>query len=338
MNFKYIHPDAQVEWESLVTSNPASGYMQSFFWAEFKNTLGWTTFKIGMFEEEKIVGGAIVAKFPYSTHKNILYIPEGPVISYDAPHAEEMFQSFMAEIDTIADLTGPQLTSHLRIEPKLTQLPSFFNRFQKAPINQQPLSTQVIDLILSEEQLMAAMKPKGRYNVKIAKQHGVRITQTSPQSGMKDFLRLYLQTVERNKFEGKDADYFERLAYALSLTDTARVFFATYNGKILASAIVLGFGKIATFLFGASSSEQRELMAPYLLHWEIIRFAQAKGYREYDFYGVSPDETDHTHPWQGITAFKKKFGGRQINYIGAYDFVYNQKLYEEYLKESGEII
>ena len=75
-------------------------------------------------------------------------------------------------------------------------------------------------------------------------------------------------------------------------------------------------------------------MSPYLLHFEIIKHAKKLGCRWYDWYGLSPVENETNHPWHGFTVFKKKFGGKQMNYIGAYDFVYNKKMYEEYLKEN----
>lgn len=337
MQFKYIDPSIQEEWENLTKTNPASGYMQSFFWAEFKNLLGWETFKIGVLDKNKLIGGVIVAKYSHYKDKNILYIPEGPILPYDHPQVEEIFHSLMGEIDKLADLEGKQLTSHIRIEPKLTVLPSFFSRFQKAPIDQQPLRTLMIDLNPSEEQILEQMKPKGRYNIKVAQRYGVEIPQTDPREGLKDFLKLYAQTRKRDLFEGKDSAYFERLIYVLSQTNNAKFFFAKFNNQILSGALVLFWGDIATFLFGASSNLHRETMASYLLHWEIIKEAKKKGCKLYDFYGISPDENDLNHPWQGFTNFKKKFGGLEIRYIGAYDFIYNQKLYQEYLKESEEI-
>ena len=190
MDFGYIDLFLQKSWEGLVKTNPASGYMQSFFWSEFKNMLGWKTFKIGIFDQGKLTGGAVVAKFPFSKNKNILYIPEGPVLPYQDPKSKEMFHNLMREIDKIADLKGESLTTHLRIEPKLTKLPAFFGRFQKAPVNQQPLSTLMIDLGKPEQEILEQMKPKGRYNIKVAQKHGVEVYQSTPQAGLSDFLNI----------------------------------------------------------------------------------------------------------------------------------------------------
>src|SRR5437764_601769 len=116
MQFDYIDEALRKEWKDLVKSNPASGYMQSFFWTEFQNMLGWTSYKIGIFDDKKLVGGAIVSKFPFSKNTNILFIPEGPVLPYHLSECEELFHALMAEVDKVADLKGNVLTSHLRIE------------------------------------------------------------------------------------------------------------------------------------------------------------------------------------------------------------------------------
>lgn len=334
MILKYIENKYQKDWEDLTKANPASGYMQSFFWTELQNLLGWETFKIGFFEKDKLLGGAIVAKYSHFKNRSILCIPEGPVLPYGQPEAEEMFQKLIGEIDKIANLTGEKLTSHLSIEPKLTQVPIYFSRFKKAPVDQQPLRTLLIDLKLSEDQILQQMKPKGRYNIRVAKKHKVEIVSKSIQNGLKDFLVLYQEFTKRSGFEGKDDSYFESLAYVLPRSESADFYFAKYNGQILATALVIYYGNTATFLFGASSDKNRNLMSSSLLHFEIIKKAKQKGFKWYDFYGLAPGIETESHPWYGFSVFKKKFGGKQVDYIGAHDFIYNQKLYEEYLKEN----
>lgn len=338
MSFGYIDESYRVEWEKLVAENPASGFMQSFFWARFNNLLGWPTYKIGVFDGKKLVGGAMVGKFKTDNNHNYLYIPEGPVIPYSASEAGGFFDGLIAEIDKIADLRGESLTSHLRIDARLTALPAFFKRFQKALINLEPLRTLMIDLSLSEEQILAQMKPKGRYNVKIAQRYGLKVISTDLRSGLSDFLKFYRETVDRKQFKGKGEKYFTDLVTAIDNPVNAKIFFVKDQNEILAAALVIFYGGMAKFLFGASSGSHRERMAPYLLHWGIICFAKKMGFQKYDFYGIVPDENDLEHSWWGFTAFKKKFGGDEVKYIGSYDFIYNHKLYKEYLKESGEDI
>lgn len=330
MQLKYIDQSRQNEWEKLVNKNPYSGYMQSFWWQEFQNLIGWETYKIGIFEKNKLLGGAIIAKYSYFKNKSIIYIPEGPVLPYEKPIAEKMFHLLIAEIDKIADLDGSndrKPTSHLSIEPKLSFVPFFFSRFQKAKTDRQPINNLIMDLRLSKKHLLKQMKPKARYNIKVAQKHGVNIIQTSPEEGLKDFLKLYCSFNKIIPSDKKDKHYFERLIYILSRNKNGNFFFARYKNQILSSALVIYFGNTATYLFGASSKKFSFTMSPYLLHFTIMQHAKKTGYKWYDWYGLSPDENNVNHPWYGFSVFKKKFGGQQINYIGAYDFVYNRKLY-----------
>lgn len=337
MQFIHIDEHRRNEWENLVSQNPAGGFMQSFFWTNFTNLLGWPTYKIGALDSGHLIGGAVITKFKTNNGHNYLYIPEGPVLPYNTHGSDKIFDSLISEVDKIADLKGEKLTSHLRIDPKLTMLPSFFKRFQKAPIDLEPLRTLIIDLSLSKEQILAQMKPKGRYNIKVAQRYELKATSADLQSGLKDFLKFYHQTVNRKQFEGKEEKYFIDLVTALNNPRDAKFFFVKDQEEILAVALVIFYGKLVTFLFGASSDSNREKMAPYLLHWEIICQAKEMDFEEYDFYGIVPDENNLNHPWQGFTAFKKKFGGKEIKYIGAYDFIYNRKLYEEYKKKNSEV-
>ena len=330
MQLKYIDASRKKEWEDLVKANPTSGFMQSFFWAEFKKLIGWEIFKIGIFgNNNKLLGGAIVAKYSHFKNKSFIYIPQGPVLPYSKKSSEKMFHKLISEIDNIASLNKGKLTSHLTIEPNLETLPSYFSRFKKAKYDQQPLKTLIIDLTLSKKEILQQMKAKGRYNIKVAQKHNVKVTTTSLSKGLKDFLKVYKTFVKKEKFEGKDKSYFEALAYVLPNKENAQFYFAKYQSQVLSVALVLYFGDTATFLFGASLAKHTNTMSPYLLQWEIIKRAKSLGYKYYDLYSLSPIE-DINHPWYGFSVFKKKFGGKEVSYIGAYDFIYNRKLYKDY--------
>ena len=326
-----ISPARKAEWEALVKATPSSGFMQSFFWAEFRNLLGWETYKIGIEESGKLIGGAIVAKYSHYPYGNFLSIAEGPIIPYESPQAEQLFHQFIAEVDSLANLTGDHKSSHLSIEPKLQTVPSYFSRFEKAPTDQQPFRTLLIDLTVGEKEILTQMKPKGRYNIGIAQKRGVVVVEKKIQEGMADFVSLYHEFVDRMKIEQKDDAYFTCLSSVLQKENNASIYHALYQGKILASAIVIDYGAMTTYLFGASSDAYPSVMAPYLLHWEIIRAAKKRCQQVYDFYSLVPDKNDTTHPWYGYSQFKQKFGGEIKQYIGAYDFIYNKELYKKYL-------
>ena len=110
--------------------------------------------------------------------------------------------------------------------------------------------------------------------------------------------------------------------------------FAEHEGERLATALVVYFGDRATYLFGGSLPRRREVMAPYLLHFEAMRAARERGHRWYDLYGVSPADQPG-HPWAGISAFKRKFGGLELCFVPALDLVYDDAGYGAYLRSKS---
>lgn len=336
MNFycSHIKKEDQKDWEQLVQKNSACGFHQSFAWSKFKQTQNWETYKIGLFssKDDKLVGGCVVYEFSFSNGTNFLYIPEGPVLNYeDEDSLFWQWRSLETAIHSLVSLTPDNHTTHIRIEPRAQSVPQWFlTGFTKAPINLQPRHTQVLNLEVSSDTLLSQMKPKGRYNIRLAEKKGVQVSEI-PFRKIDSFYKLYEQTFERNKFEGKGINFFED--YAKHCSEFSKLFIAQSENNILASAIIVYFGNRVTYFYGASSNTLKEYMAPYALHWHIIQDAKKQGYKEYDFWGIAKDETDSEHDWHGLTRFKKQFGGDQLNFIGAYDYVIQDNLYQEFIKK-----
>jgi lipid II:glycine glycyltransferase (peptidoglycan interpeptide bridge formation enzyme) len=103
-----------------------------------------------------------------------------------------------------------------------------------------------------------------------------------------------------------------------------KLFLAKHDGKVIAGNIVAFFGDTVTYMHGASSNEFRNLMAPYALQWHCIKLAKQSGYKYYDFYGISDDK------WPGVTRFKRGFGGKELEYPGTWDAVFDGVKYKIY--------
>jgi lipid II:glycine glycyltransferase (peptidoglycan interpeptide bridge formation enzyme) len=149
------------------------------------------------------------------------------------------------------------------------------------------------------------------------------------EQGIAEFLRLYADMTERQEIEGKPAEYFEALIPILSSVGHGSLFFAEYAGRRLAAALVVYFGQTATYFYGASLDEHRNVMAPYLLHFEIMRKAKTLGNQWYDFWGIGP-ENEPDHPWNNFSTFKRKFGGVEFNIVPTLDYVYDSAAYDRY--------
>lgn len=204
--------------------------------------------------------------------------------------------------------------------------------FYKAFEEMQPEHTIVLDISQSEEEILAQMKQKGRYNIKIAERSGVTIS-SSESRGVElgRFYELYKTMATRQRISYRNKAYFEALLEILGERQYARCYNATVSdsgGEQTLAAAIIGFcNHRATYLFGGSSNERRNLMAPYLLHWQIIREAKAAGFSEYDLFGTAPNDNPN-HPWAGVTRFKKQFGGNEIHLAGSWDLVFRPMEYQ----------
>jgi len=194
----------------------------------------------------------------------------------------------------------------------------------------QPEQTIILDLSKREDDLLKEMHYKTRYNIRLAQKHGVRIkTSSVSDQDISIFLNLLKITSVRDSFRAHPADYYRQMFKILGNDNQntspdnffIRLYQAERQGEILAANLVGFFGDTVTYLHGASSDESRQVMAPYLLQWQIILDAKKQGYRYYDFWGI--DEK----LWPGVTRFKIGFGGKRIKFFGVYDYIINSAVY-----------
>lgn len=193
----------------------------------------------------------------------------------------------------------------------------------------QPEATRIIDLTQDEEAILTQMKPKGRYNIKVAEKHGVVVTASTDIDA---YYALVEKTTARDKFRGHGAGHYRTfleklpgaflmLAYAKGsrvMSSELRDPPTTHNPQPtnipIAGLLGVTWNNQGIYYYGASDHDARELMAPYLLQWEAMRHCKALGCVSYDLLGVAPPDAPKTHPWAGITAFKEKFGGKPVRY------------------------
>ena len=324
-------------WDQFLETTPDAGFMQSSWWAHFRATVGYAYFGVTLKDQDAIVGGALVTKWSYAPGRSFYYVQDGPVLPEDEPAARQVFETILERVAEHRK-AEEETVSHLRIEPRWRRPPGFVQGFQTPDYEDdymEPRNTLYVDLRPPEEEILAQMKPKGRYNIRVAQRHGVAIVEDTSARGLADFLRIYRRMSSRQGIAAKPASYFRTLLSIASPRRQAALFFAEYRGRRLAAALVTYLGRKATYFFGASLVLHRRTMAPYLLHFEIMRRAKAMGCEWYDFWGIAPkDQPDH--PWQDISAFKRKFGGVEVNLVPALDYVYDAAAYERYVAAESE--
>lgn len=184
----------------------------------------------------------------------------------------------------------------------------------------QPAKTIILDLQKSTDELLAAMHQKTRYNIRLAEKKGVKII--CDNTRINDFLSLMKETTNRDNFFAHSDAYYRNLASFNP--DFIKLFLAEYEGQIIAAGLFCFCQSTAVYMHGASSNEFRNVMAPYLLQWTVIKEAQAAGLKYYDFYGIDSQK------WPGVTRFKEGFGGEEVNYAGTFDLVLQPFWYSIY--------
>lgn len=170
--------------------------------------------------------------------------------------------------------------------------------------------TALIDLELSQEEILAQMKPKGRYNIWLAQKKWVEVFEAEKsQENIKKFYNLMLETTSRDGFSGNTMEYYEKF---LNIIPTSKLIFTKKDDEILSAGIFVFDEEVSIYYYGASTSkkEYRNLMAPYLMQWYAIEHAKSVGSHYYDFlWTASPG--DNTSPLAWVTDFKLKFTPNQ---------------------------
>jgi peptidoglycan pentaglycine glycine transferase (the first glycine) len=303
------------KYNQFVEDHPLGNIHQLWEFGEFQITTQGRSkmWAIGLMDRE-IQSSAMVIKQDLPFNKCWLYCIRGPLINYNS--VNETTQIF----DYIKKIAKKENAIYLRFDPALEK-ESVIPKAKKAHAHYQPESTLIISLQPSEEEILTQMKPKGRYNIKIAQKHGVKIRLSEDKKeDLQKFYKILKETTARDQFSGHPLSYYENMLEKLG-PKKVKLWLAEYNNKIIAGVIATYFADTVTYYFGASASQNRNIMAPYLLHWEIMKHAKKEGYEYYDMFGIAPENSPH-HPWAGVTEFKLKFGGKRMNYIPAMEIIY----------------
>jgi peptidoglycan pentaglycine glycine transferase (the first glycine) len=313
-------------WDRLVGSSPSSGFMQSWRWSEFKALEGYSVTRVGLFDGVALVGGAIAYTFPSLRGAGLAVCPDGPVLDWGSPEATSHFHALVLALRNA--VAGRQIVA-VRVEPRLEKLPDCLRDLPRGPVDLVPDETLLVDLG-PEAAMLAQMKPKGRYNARLAARRGVEAVSSTDASDVHEFYHVLEQTARYQDFRLEPKRFFINLAQTL-LPDLGRFVFARYKGITLAAALTVRSGATVTFLYGGHLPLFPEVMASYALHWHILREAAGDGYRLYDFYGyVPPGRAEH--PYDRFSRFKEKFGGRPVRWIGSRDAVFHDRLAEAALR------
>ncbi len=318
-------------WDEFVSGHPAAHPLQLRAWGALKQGFGWEDARVGLKQDGEFVAGAQVLfrKAPRLGFLpiRIAYIPKGPLVDWGNPdQTDALFQA-------LHRFCRQRHAIMLKIEPELADTPELAEQlsslgFRRSQRTIQPQTTIWLDLDSDEEALLARMKQKWRYNVRLAGRKGVTVREGT-HADLELFGALMQTTGDRNDFGVHTIDYYRRF-WELFAPERAALLIAEHEGQPLAALMVAHLAGKAYYLFGASGNQKRNLMPSHKLQWETMRWARATNCSGYDLWGV-PDEVGFdadapipepaTGLW-GVWRFKSGFGGEIVRYTGAWDYDY----------------
>ena len=316
---------------------PGGELLQSALWARFKERFGWRSQALRWTAAG--VGGTLLTLTRSTPFGTLVYAPGGMPQPASGSGSALLGQLAPLVAAPRAAAPGGSAAGRRGARPTVVRYDlawpvpdgqpaplSASGRVRRAPVDVQPTSTVIVDLSVPEAQLLARMKAKTRYNIRLAERRGVAVAVTPADAArgapLAEWYRMYRDTAARHHITAHGEHYFATLfeLAAQSAAPEPALFLvsARYADEPVGGIVVSTCGAMARYLYGASTLRHRSLMGNYALQWAAMRLARECGCRAYDLYGISPS-ADGDHPWAGLYRFKTGFGGSIEHRCGCWD-------------------
>ena len=316
------------DWNELLKDHPDAHILQSGEWGELKSAFGWDVVRMAV---DGLGAQILFRRLPLGL--TFAYLPKGPV----GTPFKRNDKRFWVEVDSLCQ---KKHAVFLKMEQDGWEDDTSFSvqplHFLSSPQHIQPSNTLVVDLQGSEEDVFNRIKPKTRYNIRLA---GRKEVVVHSSNDIENFYRVMGVTSPREAFHVHSQEYYRRAYELFYPKGMCELFVANFQSQTLAAVMVFAFGKSAYYFYGASADVERNRKPTYPLQWEAIRWAQGKGCCAYDMWGI-PDEAmdiddDEAEAREdglwGVYRFKRGFGGSIKRAQRTLDRVYNPLLYKLYL-------
>jgi lipid II:glycine glycyltransferase (peptidoglycan interpeptide bridge formation enzyme) len=324
---------SQHDWDGALLNLPQPHVLQSWAWGETMAQTGWRARRLlWQLDGQPVAAAALLirrlkARLPVA----VGYIPKGPTLNWsDAGLVEAVLERIEAEARR-AGAIFVKIDPDVRADiPTGEAVIAALARRGWRPSGEQIQyrNTVISDLTPSEDDLLAAMKPKWRYNIRLAERKGV-IVRGGTAGDLPAFYAMYAETGGRDGFLVRPFDYYRTIWGRFLADNLGHVLLAEVEGKAVAGLFLFRFGPSAWYFYGASTSQGRDLMPNHALQWAAMRWAKAVGCTRYDWWGA-PDVLDESDPMWGVYRFKQGFGARLQCTLGALDTTRRRALYRLY--------
>ena len=310
-------------WDNFVTENATDTFLQSWQWGEFNKKLGEFVWRLGIYSGRSLVAVALVVKVG-ARRGRFLFVPHGPIIKKELSSTSRKMVVVTVLTNWLKNKSKETNSSFFRIASVFERNEANILIFRKlgyrnAPIHMHAEQSWILDITPDNTTLISQMRKTTRQIIRKEKQYQAEIKKSQNVKDIGLFSDLYNKSVKNRGFSGYKKKYLES-EFVSFAPGRARLYFAYHNGNLLAAAFVILFGKSGFYHHGATNIENLLIPASHLLQWSIIQDLKKDGFQYYNFWGIAPEDKT-THPWRGLTLFKKGFGGGAKNYVKTQDYV-----------------
>jgi peptidoglycan pentaglycine glycine transferase (the first glycine) len=245
-------------WDNFLANYPNAHILQTTEWGELKSKFGWRAVRIAIGDS-----GAQILFRRLPLQLSLAYIPKGPLGSN--------WESLWREIDTVCRKRNAIL---LKVEPDLWETADRSRDelvppgFTLSPHPIQPSRTLIVNISGDEDTILLNMKPKTRYNIRLALKKGIVVR---PSADIDAVHRLMLVTGGRDDFGVHSPAYYHLAYEQFHSRGKCELLCAEYEGALVAAIMVFAQGKRAWYLYGASANEHRDRMPTYIPGLHRIR-------------------------------------------------------------------
>lgn len=316
-------------WDRFVAEDPRGHLLQTWAWGELKGSFGWHPWRVAVAQDGALVAGAQVLYRRFGP-LSLAYVPKGPVLLVNDGEAIALLWRAIREHARRFGAIALKVEPEWRDEDAAAHAWLRSYGFRPSPNTIQPRRTVIVDLVPDEEEILARMKPKWRYNIRLSSRKGVEVRSEGPEA-LGIFYELMRVTGERDGFAIHSRAYYEKALALFAPLGRAQLLVAYYEEQPLAALMPFAFNKQAWYMYGASSNAHRERMPNHQLQWRAMQWAKAQGCTQYDLWGIADvDPQAPTAKLEGVQRFKEGFGGEIVRYVGAYDQPYRPLLHRAF--------
>jgi lipid II:glycine glycyltransferase (peptidoglycan interpeptide bridge formation enzyme) len=331
------------EWENFLSACIDKTFLQSWNWGEFNLSMNEKIWRFGAYDLDNLLAVVLVLKVS-ARRGTFLFIPHGPVVidGLGAKDEKEVLELILLHL---SDIAKEERASFIRVSPIFplnNENTVVFEDlgFREAPIHMHPEVTWELGISISEDELLKNMRKTTRYLIRQAEKNpDIKIIKSNREEDLDLFWPVYEETAKRQNFVVFPKKYLKAEFNSFSPDREILIFLGKYKDDIVSAAIFVFWQDTCFYHHSGSLSKYNKIPVSYLLQWEAIKEARAKGCSAYNFWGIAPDIKEKEdaakskHPWAGLSMFKMGFGGYKKEYVKTQDFVLSPKYWINYIIE-----